>query len=67
MTAKRILIVRLSALGDVVHALPVLHGLRVRYPKAQISWLVGSDFRAIIDGQQELDEVIDFAKQMTYL
>lgn len=60
---QRILLVKPSSLGDVVHALPVLHGLRVRYPKAQISWLVGSDFRPIIDGHPEVDEVIDFDRR----
>lgn len=36
----RILIVRLSALGDVIHALPVLAALRARLPAAFIGWVV---------------------------
>ena len=35
----RILIIKLSALGDVIHTLPVLHKLRRRYPAARIDWL----------------------------
>jgi len=35
-----ILIVRLSAIGDVVFASPLIHALRSRYPGAHISWLV---------------------------
>ncbi len=57
---KRILIVKPSSLGDVVHALPVLHGLRQRYPKAEISWLIGKPFASLIEGHPELDDVIPF-------
>jgi ADP-heptose:LPS heptosyltransferase len=38
--ARRILIVRLSHLGDVVHALPVFHALRAHSPRAEIAWAV---------------------------
>lgn len=37
---SRILIVRLSALGDIIHALPVLAALRDAYPSAAIDWVV---------------------------
>ncbi|MDD3149700.1 MAG: lipopolysaccharide heptosyltransferase II [Candidatus Gastranaerophilales bacterium] len=36
----KILIVRLSAIGDVVHSLPVLHALKQKYPNSQIDWVV---------------------------
>ena len=36
----RILIVKPSSLGDVVHALPTLSALRERFPTAHIAWLV---------------------------
>jgi 3-deoxy-D-manno-octulosonic-acid transferase/heptosyltransferase-1 len=36
----KILIVKLSAIGDVVHALPTLNALHRLYPEAQIDWLV---------------------------
>ena len=45
----KILIVRLGALGDVVHALPVAAALRERYPDAQIDWLVDSRHAAVLD------------------
>jgi heptosyltransferase-1 len=41
MPISRILIVKLSSLGDVVHSLPVAGALRRRFPRAEISWLVG--------------------------
>ncbi|MFH1742001.1 MAG: hypothetical protein ABIH23_23615, partial [bacterium] len=37
---ERILIVRLSHLGDIIHTLPLLSALREAYPNAHISWLV---------------------------
>jgi lipopolysaccharide heptosyltransferase I len=44
----RILIVRLSALGDIVHALPVLAAVRHRYPDAQVDWLVEEAYAPIL-------------------
>ncbi len=46
---KRILIVRLGALGDIVHAVPVAAALHDRYPDAEIDWLVSARHRAILD------------------
>ncbi|VAX03281.1 ADP-heptose--lipooligosaccharide heptosyltransferase II, partial [hydrothermal vent metagenome] len=40
---KRILIVRLSAIGDVVMASPLIRALRDRYPEAHIAWLVQAE------------------------
>ena len=46
---QRILIIKPSALGDVVHTLPVLNLLRTRWPQAHISWLIGSAFAGLIE------------------
>jgi lipopolysaccharide heptosyltransferase I len=43
------LIVRLGALGDVVHAIPVAAALRRAFPSARIDWLVSAKHRAILD------------------
>jgi lipopolysaccharide heptosyltransferase I len=45
----RFLIVRLGALGDVVHAIPVGAALRRAFPDARIDWLVGAKHREILD------------------
>ena len=45
----RILIVRLGALGDVVHAIPVAAALRRAFPDARIDWLVSAKHREILD------------------
>ena len=43
----KILLIKLSAVGDVVHTFPVLNKLRRRYPAAQIDWLVSSPIAGI--------------------
>ena len=45
----RILIVKLGALGDVVHAIPVAAALRRAFPAARIDWLVSAKHREILD------------------
>ncbi len=46
---NRILIVKLGALGDVVHAIPVAAALRRARPSARIDWLVSPKHREILD------------------
>jgi len=49
LAGKRFLIVRLGALGDVVHAIPVAAALRRAFPDARIDWLVSAKHREILD------------------
>ncbi|MCU7906633.1 MAG: glycosyltransferase family 9 protein [Candidatus Thiodiazotropha sp. (ex Epidulcina cf. delphinae)] len=53
-----ILIVRLSAIGDIVFASPLIHALRLRYPSARISWLVQPESKSLLEHHPDLDEVI---------
>jgi len=46
---NRILIIKPSSFGDVIHALPVLNGLRQRFPEAQIAWLVAQYYRRVLE------------------
>ncbi|KAA0221475.1 MAG: glycosyltransferase family 9 protein [Planctomycetota bacterium] len=57
---ERILLIKPSSLGDVVHALPVLSGLRGRYPAARIDWLVAPAFAPLLVGNPALTEVVLF-------
>ena len=45
---NRILIVRLSALGDIVHALPVLAAIKQAHPDAEVDWLVEENYAAVL-------------------
>jgi len=55
---KRILIVKLGAVGDVIHALPVLETLRARFPQAHIGWAVEEAAQPVLEGNPALSEVI---------
>ena len=55
--ASRILIVRLSALGDVVHALPMLDGLRRMRPDAHIGWLVEEKAASLLADHPQIDRL----------
>ena len=53
-----ILIVKLSAIGDVIHTLPALNAIRKHYPEANITWLVEEAACDLIEGHEALDRVI---------
>ncbi len=55
---ERILIIKPSSLGDIIHALPTLAALRARFPKAWIAWLVKQQWAEILDGHPCLNEVV---------
>ena len=57
---RRVLIIKPSALGDVVTAMPVLRGLRRTFPDAQIEWLVNNDFAPLIAHDADLDACMLF-------
>jgi len=61
---KNILIIKPSALGDIVLALPVLSALRRSFPDAKISWLVRSEFAELIENHPHLNEVILFDRKL---
>jgi lipopolysaccharide heptosyltransferase I len=45
----RILIVRMSALGDIVHALPVLAAIRGAYPAVEVDWLADRKYAGVLE------------------
>jgi len=56
--APRILIVRLSALGDVIHGLPVACALRAAMPEATIGWVVEGRNGDLLEGHRAIDHLI---------
>jgi 3-deoxy-D-manno-octulosonic-acid transferase/heptosyltransferase-1 len=56
--AVNILIVKLSAIGDVIHTLPALAALRRRYPDADITWVVEEAAADLLAGHPDLDRVL---------
>jgi len=60
---RRVLIVKPSALGDVVGALPVLRGLRRTHPEAFVAWLVSTTCAPLLNGDPDINEVILFDRK----
>ncbi len=54
----RILLVRLSAIGDMLHGLPVLCALREQAPEAHITWVVEGRTAELLEGHPALDQII---------
>ena len=57
MSDESFLIVRLGALGDIVHAIPVVAALRTAYPRARIGWLAHPRFAPLLQLVEGLDHV----------
>ncbi len=55
---RKILVVKLSALGDVAHALPVIDYLRKTAPAAAVDWVVDRRFAPLLEGNPALNRVI---------
>ncbi|MCK8824295.1 lipopolysaccharide heptosyltransferase II [Fuchsiella alkaliacetigena] len=60
---KNILIVRLSAIGDVIHALPVANAVRESYPEAEITWIVERKAYDLVANNPHLNRVLLFPKE----
>lgn len=58
--AERIALIKPSALGDIIHSLPVLTALRRRYPRAHITWVVNRGYAPLLQGHRNLDEILPF-------
>jgi heptosyltransferase I len=63
MPERRFLIVRLGSLGDIIHTLPAAAALRDSFPHARIDWVVESKWRALLEGNRDLNRVISFDRR----
>jgi heptosyltransferase-1 len=59
---SHILIVKLSAIGDVIHALPVAHALKEAFPQARLTWVVEKAAYELVANHPAIDKVILFEK-----
>lgn len=54
---ENILLVRLSAIGDVVNCLPALRLLKKEYPDVRVTWAVERSSASLLEGDRDVDEV----------
>ncbi len=63
MTAPRFLIVKLSAIGDIIHTLPALMDLRHHFPESEIDWIVEPAAAPLLRNSGTLNRVIEVSTQ----
>jgi lipopolysaccharide heptosyltransferase I len=63
MDDQKLLILRLSAVGDVIRTLPTIKALKDHRPSSYIVWIVEEPSRAFLESQPEIDEVILFPRR----
>jgi len=62
-TFDRILLIKMSAMGDVVQTMPVLNKLRARYPAARLDWLTTPAFTELLRHNPKISNVLVFARE----
>lgn len=63
---ERFLIVRLTALGDILHTVPAAAALRAAHPDAKIDWVVERKWVPVLEGSPALNEVIPFDRRSAW-
>jgi lipopolysaccharide heptosyltransferase II len=59
----KILVIKPSSLGDVVHALPTVARIRSKFPDASISWLINEELSPLLAGCPLINERIEFKRR----
>lgn len=61
---RRILLVKPSSLGDVIHAFPLVTALKRSFPDASIDWLVNTEFASLVSRHPGVSDVISFPRSL---
>ena len=62
-TPANILVVRLGAMGDVIHALPAVATLKSSFPLARVTWVVDAPWVPLLRNNPNIDSVIPFQRK----
>lgn len=57
-TPEKILVIKPSSLGDVVHSLPFLNVLRDRFPRSEIHWIIAKGFEGLLEGHPMINRLL---------
>lgn len=60
---KQILVIRMGAMGDIIHALPAVMSLKKSFPGHQINWIVAPRWKPLLEGNPSVDRMIDFDRR----
>src|SRR5450631_4380608 len=60
---ERFLVVRLTALGDILHTVPAVAALRIAHPMARIDWVVERKWAPVLEGSPAVNGVIPFERR----
>lgn len=63
---ERFLVVRLTALGDILHTVPAVAALRAAHASAKIDWVVERKWAPVLEGSPALNEVIPFDRRSAW-
>src|SRR5947209_434416 len=61
-SVRRILIIKLSAMGDILHALPVSAALGEAFPQIELTWAVEETFAPLLTGNPYLSHILPLPK-----
>ncbi len=60
---ERVLVIKPSSLGDIVHTLPAVAALKKVYPGWDLQWLINEEWAPLLDRNPDVDEVIPFPRK----
>jgi heptosyltransferase I len=61
----RILVVRLSSMGDVIHALPAVASLKHSFPHSRVTWVIRTRWMPLLENNPFVDEVVPFERTLS--
>jgi heptosyltransferase-1 len=67
MSAYRILVVRLGAMGDVLHALPAVATLKHSFPHSHVAWVIRPRWMPLLERNPFVDETIAYDRRLSAL
>src|ERR1700722_12487612 len=65
MNGLRILVVRLGAMGDVIHTLPAVASLKHSFPHSRVTWLIRPRWLPLLENNPYVDEAIPLERSVS--
>ena len=59
----QIVVVRLGAMGDILHTLPAVASLKRSWPDARITWVMAPKWKDLLEGNPDVDEIVSFDRR----